>query len=421
MYSITFAMPFQAFRDIFPLADLFKTLEEMEKRGEDTTAITSQILLIQGIDDIQALNQFAHKGTDTKVGNFRLRFEGSNLFEFGDVKNIGKKFPYACVNYLDVEKVEQLAKEEKDYRGIPIIITIDNMGELTLEKLSAIEGKFDVAGIRIVEKDREARKYAIEQRPLSLMSYRKIRETVDNEILSKLYVTEHSSRTTIDSQLATQIFGIIVDKIKYHSEVKSKEHTLSREEFTDLTANLSNITGLITGQTICGGYAEILRNVLSCVGIKSKTIIGETSDYGYHAWNQVQLGDTWFNADLTVARKQICEGKPTGDLFMSDVAFFGDRRNFTFEKGQQRNGISMETTVVIGGHTKVHGNNSQKCESYVPPYLTAALLQKARQYDEEYKTYGKSPNYQGAIPYIGSSIEKMHSSAKNIKTSDIMK
>ena len=415
MYSIRFAMPFQAFRDIFPLVDLFKTLEEMEKRGEDITSITNQTLVIQGIEDIQGLNQFAHKETDTKVGNFRLRFEGSSLFEFGDIKNIGKKFPYACVNYFDIEKVEQIVKDEKDYKGIPIIITIDNMGELPLEKLSIIEKKFDVAGVRIIEKDRETRKYAAEQRPISLMSYKQIRSVVDDEIISKLFVTEHASKLAIDSQLATQIFCIIVDKIKYDSEFRSRKTVLSREQFVNFSANLSNITGLVTGKTTCEGYSEIVRNVLSCVGIKSKTIIGETSDDGYHAWNQVELGNTWFNADLTLARKQICEGQTTGDLFMSDAAFFGDRRNFTFEQGQQRNGINMENTVTIGGHTKVHGNN-KKCESYLAPYLTATLIERARQYEEEYKKYGKSENYKGPIPYVGSRIEKIRSSDKDIET-----
>lgn len=416
MYSVRFAMPFQAFRDIFPLLDLFKTLEEMEKKGEDITNIINQVLVIQGIEDIQGLNQFASKGTDTKVGNFRLRFEGSNLFEFGDIKNIGKRFPYACVNYFDIEKVEQISKKEKDYKGIPIIITIDNIGQLTLEKLNNIEKKFDVIGVRIIEKDREARKYAIEQRPISLMDYKQIRSVVDNEIISKLYVTEHATKMAIDSQLTTQILDNIVNKIKYKTGIKSKKQVLSREEFANLSANLSNIIGLIVGETTCEGYAEIVRNVLSCVDIKCKTIIGETSDNGYHAWNQVKLGNTWFNADVALAKEQISKGKTTGDLFMSDAAFFGDRRILTFKQEQQINGVNMETTVPIGGHTKVHGKNNEKCEMYIEPYLTAMLIERARQYENEYKKYGNSPNYKGAVPYIGSSVEKMRSNFERVET-----
>ena len=172
MYSIRYAMPFQAFKDIFSLKYLFKTLEEMEKRGEDITNITNKILIIQGVEDIQGLNDFAQKRTESKVGNLRLKFQGSNLFSFGDVKNIGKKFPYACVNFIDIESIEQMLKEEKDYKGVPIIITIDNMGELPLDKLNNIERKFDVAGIRIIEKDRNV---SIEQSPISLEGYKQIR------------------------------------------------------------------------------------------------------------------------------------------------------------------------------------------------------------------------------------------------------
>lgn len=413
MYSVRFAMPFQAFRDIFPLADLLKTLEEMEKRGEDITGITSQTLLIQGVEDIQGLNQFSQKETATKVGNFRLRFEGSNLFEFGDIKNIGEKFPNACVNFIDIESVESMIKREQDYKGVPIIITIDNMGELPLDKLSNIERKFNVAGVRIIEKERNVR---IEQRPISLTGYKQIRTVVDSDIINKLYVTEHTNKTAVDVQLATQIFCLIADKVKYDKEFKGKYKQISLDEWFSYYSDVSNITGLVTGKTICGGYAEILRNVLSCVDIKSKTIVGKTASDGCHAWNQIELGNTWFNTDLTWAAEQISEGKPSGDLFMSDVAFFGDRRDMTFDQGRYQNGESMEIEATVGGHTRALNTNSEKCDCYLQPYITTTLIRRAREYAEVYKRYGESSDYKGAVPYVGSSVEKMRSSAKNIET-----
>ena len=98
------------------------------------------------------------------------------------------------------------------------------------------------------------------------------------------------------------------------------------------------------------------------------------------------------------------------------VFFFGDRRDFTFEKGQQKNETNMETTVIVGGHAKVYGNNNKRCESYFTPYLTATLIKRAREYDNEYKRDGKSSDYKGAVPYIGSSIEKMRTNSKSIET-----
>lgn len=417
MYSIKFAMPFQAFREIFPLADLLKTLEQMEERGEDITNITNQILLIQGIEDIQELNRFSQKRITTKVGDFRLRFQGNKLFEFGDVKSIGEKFPYACVNFIDIAEVEQMIKNEEYYKGVPIIITIDNMGELPLDKLSDIEKKFDVAGVRIIEKERTVK---IEQnpRPISLTDYKQIQKVVDNEILSKLYVSENLNNKMIeDCQLATQIFCLITDKVKYDKEFKEKHKQMSLEEMTSYYSDVSNILGLITGKTICGGYAEILRNVLSCVDIKSKTIIGKTSDGGGHAWNQIKLGDKWFNTDLTIDMEEVGKGKTSGDLLMSDVDFYGNRRDIVFGKGQYRNGESIETIVTGGGHTGVLNSNTEKCEGSFPPDMVAILLRRAREYEEDYKEYGKSQNYKGAVPYVGSSIEKIRSGAKNVVTS----
>lgn len=63
--------------------------------------------------------------------------------------------------------------------------------------------------------------------------------------------------------------------------------------------------GLLNGTALCGGYSEILRNLLAEVGIKAKVISGgaktlaEASKYGSHAWSQVCLDGVYYNCDLT--------------------------------------------------------------------------------------------------------------------------
>ncbi len=111
--------------------------------------------------------------------------------------------------------------------------------------------------------------------------------------------------------------------------------------------------GLLTGKSICKGYSEILRNVLSCVNIDSNVIDGVASNENEpHAWNQVKIGDLWFNIDLTFARNDIREGKPSGDLFMSDINFYGERRKVTFDQGKEKKGKSIESTVNDGRSLK---------------------------------------------------------------------
>lgn len=407
MYSTRYSLPFKAFRDIFSLSDLFKTLDEMKKQGEDITYLTSQALVIENLEDIQDLNELVKKNVPSEIGNFELKFQGNNVFKYGDVKGIGKKFPYTCANYFDLALVEQMINNSKDYKGIPVIITLDNIGQLPLEKLSEIEKKFDVAGVRIIEKDRAISRHQGEQRPLNLRTYKQIRAIVDDEIISQLYVSENVDKMHVDYQLATQIICKLVDKIEYDFETKNKNAL----PFSDEMSNASGLVGLLTGKSICTGYSEILRNVLSCVGIDSTVIIGRDTNNKEHAWNQIKLGNTWFNTDLTFARKQIRKGEHSGDLFMSDMAFFGDRREWTFERGQEVNGKSVETTVAIGGHKEAYGQNHKQCKGYITPYLTSTLMERFRQYDKDRKD-GKSKNYKDVTLYVGSNTEKTRSESR---------
>ena len=409
MYSIRYCSPFEAFRNIFSLSDLFTTLEEMKKQGEDIRHLTNQSLVITGIEDIQILNECVKKGCSSEIGEFRLKFQGSNIFKYGDVKGIGKTFTYACINFLDLEVIDKMLNKPTDYKGIPVIITIDNIGQLPLAKLENIEHFFDITGIRIVEKERESYTHQGEQRPLNLKTYKQIMKVVNDEIINKLYVNENIDKLLLDYQLSTQIFDKLANIIVYDFIAAEKPR------FSDESVNASGLVGLLTRKSICKGYSEIFRNILSCVGIESKVIDGELMSGRIHSWNQVKLGNTWFNADVTFARNQILKGDASGDLFMSDTFFFEKRKPVTFEKGKKVNGKSIETTVIIGGHKNAFGVH-HKCETYITPYVTSDLIKRTRQYDEEYKKHGKSEKYKGPIPYVGSSIEKMHSSTKNIKT-----
>jgi len=82
------------------------------------------------------------------------------------------------------------------------------------------------------------------------------------------------------------------------------------------------IGGLLNGQSMCGGYSEILRNVLSEVGIDSIYIRGNGKDkLGHHAWNQVKLDGKWYNVDLTNDRDNIVDNLACQYFLKSDCDF----------------------------------------------------------------------------------------------------
>lgn len=413
MYCEKSSSPFRTFRNIFPLCYLFQTLKQMQKQGLDISNFTNQSLLIETPEEIRTVSNFAKREPSSQINNFGIIFKGQNVFEYGDIKTIGEKFPYAYANNLSIEQIEQMVKSGKDYKGIPITVTIDNIGELPLEKLNCIEKCFDIDGIKIVAKNRSAHNaHQGECTPLNVRAYKQIRNVVDNEILNNLYIDPNLDKMNVDLQLSAQILDKLANRIEYDFDAAEKPR------FSKESKMASGLVGLLTGKSICKGYSEILRNVLSCVDIDSVVIDGVSLDNAgeevEHSWNLVKIGDFWFNVDLTNARENICAGKPSGNLFMSDMAFYDTRKKFTFEKGKEINGKSMESTVIVGGHVRAYGTNNKQCKAYIAPALTSNLIQKSRLYAENYEKDSKNADYKGVIPYIGSVAEKTRSSSKNI-------
>ena len=81
--------------------------------------------------------------------------------------------------------------------------------------------------------------------------------------------------------------------------------------------------GLVNGQAVCLGYANILRSALKCLGIESAVILGNgIKNLGGHAWNQVKIGEQWYNIDLTEERNEIVrQGQALPSILKSDNEF----------------------------------------------------------------------------------------------------
>lgn len=406
IYSIRFFDAFKAFRNIFSLGDLFNTIEEMQRQGEDISSITQKLLFIKTPEDVKIVSYFAEKENISGISNLNITFSGTNILQYGDMQNIGKKFPCAYIKNLKIEQLEQLMKSAKSYKGIPISLTINNIGQLSLEKLSQIEQFFDVEGIRIDGRSESNHAEQGECTPLNVRTYKRIRKVVDDEFLSKLYIMKKEEATnqfTIDYRLATQVIDKLARKVEKDYEA------VNMPKFSDASKNASSLVCLLTGKAVCKGYAETLRNILSCVDVACTVIDGEDDKGIGHSWNEVRLGNCWYNVDVTYAKDRICRGEPSGDLFMADNVFFGERRQTTFDKGRKIGEQSLETVAMIGGHSKIYGyNQHHECRECMTPVITLGCMKKGREMEEI------SKHNATIILYIGSNVQQMRSSSKNI-------
>jgi len=180
---------------------------------------------------------------------------------------------------LTVEQAEKLAKTGKKI-PMKIGISIDNVSELSVEKLGELVKSIGVSEIRMIGTDRNRdTKY-----PYTPAQYRIAREKLE-EVVSGIDPKESDldKFATIYTRLAHMSYDY--DAIGN----STKAELLKTNELRHSSRMLLN--GLRDKNTcVCAGYAEILRNAAALVGIKARYISGKVGENG-HAWTEVELAD----------------------------------------------------------------------------------------------------------------------------------
>ncbi|MBP3920005.1 MAG: hypothetical protein J6D28_00400 [Bacilli bacterium] len=85
----------------------------------------------------------------------------------------------------------------------------------------------------------------------------------------------------------------------------SYDHKAAKRQDDDRAHNL--IT-LLRKEGVCHGYAVVLMNVLSMVGIESNVLNSVYYNHESHVYNQVKINDIWYNCDLTWDSNNIKKG-----------------------------------------------------------------------------------------------------------------
>ena len=112
------------------------------------------------------------------------------------------------------------------------------------------------------------------------------------------YITIGVDLNDTEIEKFLKVYMNLAKYLSYDSDAYNpKEYTQYVEENATTSRNL---IGLLTKKCICGGYSDILVNVLSCVGIKSKKL--QSYD---HAFNKVKIDNKWYYCDLTLDCKNI--------------------------------------------------------------------------------------------------------------------
>lgn len=238
------------------------------------------------------------------------------------------------INIRDVDKIgiENIKKSQEQ-----IVLIARNAAELPIEKISEYEKLgIDVSGVEIVSEENN-----VEQNSLyDIKTYSAIREKLEE-------LVEGISLDLPEKERFAEVYKRVCENIIYDTPAaypKGKEEEEYRNAQNVNCRNLKN--GLLEGKCVCAGYADILRNALSLVGIEAKYISGpvilkeikkrsfkpEKLDSGYvykqddkkvviaenHAWNKVKLDGVWYNVDATWDAPRVRNGSLPTNCLKSD-------------------------------------------------------------------------------------------------------
>lgn len=230
---------------------------------------------------------------------------------------------------LDKRGLELLSN--KINKKVPIILEVKNAGELSnIEIQNYLDNGFNIQYIKLKGEEDENNPKSdtekhVERLPYDLDTYMKCREKID-EIIKKVGFTVNQK----------ELFIKIVKEIsKIHYFHKCEQIFLEDDSiilsdfnhgygYRKLYNSCSNLVGLVKGATICGGYSEIINNIMSCCGIECISVTGDHNLGIRHIWNQVKLDGVWYNADVTYDAENIEKKKQPYWLLRSDKDFLTD-------------------------------------------------------------------------------------------------
>ena len=176
----------------------------------------------------------------------------------------------------------------------------------TIQQIKDISEEFDEKNVGAVLISPQENKLIASHTLYDIETYRKIKKVV-NEILEDVEEVYPNKDNEFD--VFIKIYTKLGRMISYNYQAAGKPGYEAR-----------NLTGgLIKGKCVCAGYAEILRNVLSCRGIECIYV-----NSNKHAFNQVKIGGKWYYCDLTNSRKSLHMGKNIKYCLLSKEEFEDD-------------------------------------------------------------------------------------------------
>lgn len=268
-----------------------------------------------------------------------------NTKEFQNIKQINKERNIKLI--LDLKDIKEI-----DIKDFDVVIQIDKVSELPIEKLNKLIRKYRIKEILLGQIPYLTNEYSYLYEVMSKMydvdSSNKLQLEKINKITNDIYKVDEYIKIVnkfqeilnsmnINNQLDGfyKIFNYIAKNVNYDDEGVN----------TTIIENQNLIGPVFNKKSVCEGYSKYLQQMLSLIGINSIVVQGGgTKKDGGHVWNQVLINNKWYNADVTVASNSIHNNEEVKTCLVNDDSLLyktnmsiSYKCNDNFEKKEKHN------------------------------------------------------------------------------------
>lgn len=203
-----------------------------------------------------------------------------------------KKIELRTLNPSIIQQVNTMRKQNP---SLKILIEIPNTKGISSELLQTLDSRVSIRIAGAYDKERVSRLGGVNYSNGETGQY-----YTDAVIYSRNEAIKIvSAMEKIEKDFEEQNFSQLEKLVHIYDKLKSGIMYDPKFE-TKPSSEIRSLRGFITGQTVCAGYAVILKEMLDRQGIECHYVSGKTSREGGHAWNIVSLdGKKYHPIDLT--------------------------------------------------------------------------------------------------------------------------
>lgn len=210
--------------------------------------------------------------------------------EFVTLKNI--KLPTQI-------NTQEFQKQEKKV----ISLMLNDVSQLTLKQLDELEKRYKINKIGIVRYPEENGEGTIVDSFYSAGEYRIIVEKLE-ELIRDIDIN------LPDGKKIVEIYRRVAEDIEYDN------YSAGQKRVPLEARNLKNT--LIYGEGVCVGYANVLKEACSLLGMEAVMVHGIIGKSKEHTWNKIKIDGEWYNFDATYDHEYIINGDKPRYMFRTD-------------------------------------------------------------------------------------------------------